>query len=165
MVGPLPPPRLSGRATKKRTFIAASLIPLKQYITTIKSKTIQQCWYQCFVSGSGSVCIRFILVSDNHGKFTQSPPKSLEYHTFLQKILNLCLTDIYFYPIKNKTDHFWKKYIFLIEKKILKVGIFSILGRIRSRIRVCYFTKRIRGSRSKWNGSETLVGIIIIKYK
>ena len=38
-----------------------------------------------------------------------------------------------------------------------KVGIFFILGRIWSRIRIRYSTKPIRGSVSKWKGSETLI--------
>ena len=59
---------------------------------------------------------------------------------FSSKILNLCLTDINIYPMKKK-------------------GIFSILeGRIRSRIRMYYFIKRIRGSGSisKSNGSGSV---------
>ena len=47
-----------------------------------------------------------------------------------------------------------ENYIFNRKKSKKKVGIFSNLGRIRIR----YFTKRIRGSgsRSTWNGSATL---------
>ena len=70
-------------------------------------------------------------------------------------------TDINIYSINNKKDHISEKYIFYRKK----VDIFPILGRIRNRIRIRYFTKRIRGSGSrsisKWNGSETLVFLII----
>ena len=58
--------------------------------------------------------------------FPQNQPKSLEYHTFFSKLLNLCLlTNIY--PINNKTDHISEKYIFLRKKSNTKVDIFSDL--------------------------------------
>ena len=58
---------------------------------------------------------------------------------FYLKILNLCLTDINIYPISNKTDNFLEIHILKRkEKSFFKVGIFRI------RIRICYFTKRIR---------------------
>ena len=68
-------------------------------------------------------------------------------------------TDINIYSISNKTDHISEKYIFIEKKSKTKVDIFPILGRILSRIRIRYFTKRIRGSGSisKWNGSATLL--------
>ena len=53
-------------------------------------------------------------------------------------------TDINIYPINNKTDHISEKYIFYRKKSKTKVDIFPILGRIWSRIRIRYFTKRIR---------------------
>ena len=52
-------------------------------------------------------------------------------------------TDINIYPINNKTYHISEKYIFLQKKSKTKVDdIFPILGRIWSRIRIRYFTKR-----------------------
>ena len=74
-------------------------------------------------------------------------------------------TDINICPINNVTDHISEKYIFYTKKSKTKVDIFPILGRIwsriRSRIRIRFFTKRIRGSGSgsisKWNGSATLL--------
>ena len=56
--------------------------------------------------------------------FHKNQPKSKEYHTFLSKILNLCLTGINIYPINIKTDHFWEKYIFG-RKKVFKKLVFS----------------------------------------
>ena len=50
-------------------------------------------------------------------------------------------TDINIYPINNKTDHISEKYIFY-RKKVKLMLIFS--GRILSRIRIRYSTKRIR---------------------
>ena len=38
-------------------------------------------------------------------------------NTFFSKIINLCLRDINFYPINNKTDYFLEKYIFNRKKK------------------------------------------------
>ena len=52
-------------------------------------------------------------------------------------------TGLHIYPIINKTDHISEKYIFLYKKSKTKVDIFPILGRIWSRIRIRYFTKRI----------------------
>ena len=52
-------------------------------------------------------------------------------------------TDINICPINNKTDHISEKYIFYTKKSKTKVDIFPILGRIWSRIRIRYFTKRI----------------------
>ena len=45
-------------------------------------------------------------------------------------------TAINIYPKNNKTDHISEKYIFVIEKKAKNVDIFSILGRIWSRIQI-----------------------------
>ena len=47
-------------------------------------------------------------------------------------------TDLIIYPINNKTDHISEKYIFFFYRKKgkTKVNIFSILGRIWSRIRI-----------------------------
>ena len=53
-------------------------------------------------------------------------------------------TDIYIYPMNNKKDHISEKYNFYRKKSKTKVDMFSILGRIWSRIRIRYFTKRIR---------------------
>ena len=49
--------------------------------------------------------------------FKKNLEKSQEYHTFLAKISNFCLTDINIYLIKKKL--FWRN-IFLIEKKVKK---------------------------------------------
>ena len=79
--------------------------------------------------------------AQNHGKFPQKSTK-ISYNFF--RILNFCLTDINIYLINNKTYHFLEKYIFNRKKGGNKVGIFSILHRIWSRIR--YSTKQIAGS-------------------
>ena len=59
-------------------------------------------------------------------------------------------TDINIYPINNKTDHISRKKI-IIEKKSKQVKIFSILGRIWSRIRIHINMKRIRNTAKKNN--------------
>ena len=113
--------------------------------------TSQQC------CGSGSVSFwsadpfhetKPVQVAKNQSKSWKISTKINQNHKniihLFKKILNLCLTDINIYPIKNKTDHFWRN-IFLIEKKVKKKdGIFS--GRIRSRILIhCFKTDpRIR---------------------
>ena len=56
-------------------------------------------------------------------------------YIFFSKILNFCLTDRNIYLINNKTNNFLENYI-LKEKSFQKVGIFSILGRIRIRIHI-----------------------------
>ena len=57
---------------------------------------------------------------------------------FFPKIFNFWLTDINIYLINNKTNNFLEKYI--SDRK--KVGIFSILGRIRIHIKM----ERIRNT-------------------
>ena len=72
------------------------------------------------------------------------------------KTIKLMFTDVKICPINNITDHISEKYIFNRKKSKTKVDIFPILG--LNRIRIHYFTKRIRGSGSisKWNESATL---------
>ena len=53
-------------------------------------------------------------------------------------------TDINIYSINNKTDHISEKYIIIEKKSKTKVDIFPVLGRIWSKIRIRYFTNRIR---------------------
>ena len=103
--------------------------------------------------------IRFILVSRIRIRFNETDPdpgsqksakmtenfninqqKSLEYHTFFFKTIKLMFTDINIYSINNKTDHISEKYIFPI------LGRIWSRIRIRNRIRIRYFMKRIRGS-------------------
>ena len=55
-------------------------------------------------------------------------------------------TDININSINNKTDDISEKYIFIEKKSKTKVDIFP--GRVWSRIRIRYFTKRIPGSGS-----------------
>ena len=59
--------------------------------------------------------------------------------------------------INSKTNYILEHYIVDWTKSVNKFGIFSILGRIWSRIRILYSRKRIRGSGSvsKWNESES----------
>ena len=58
------------------------------------------------------------------------------YPAKLESSTTLLLTYIiYIYPINNKTDHIWEKYIFYRKKSKTKVDIFPNLGRIWSRIR------------------------------
>ena len=64
------------------------------------------------------------------------------------KTIKLMFTDKYL-PHKYQLGHISEKYIFFYRKKSKTKGdIFPILGRIWSRIRIRYFTKRIRGSGS-----------------
>ena len=82
---------------------------------------------------------------------TKNLPISQEYHTFFFKNIKL-LFNVHKYIFNRK-----------------KIGIFSILGLIRSRIRIRirYSTKLIwesgSGSISKWNGSGTLVELLVLK--
>ena len=57
-------------------------------------------------------------------------------------------TDKNIYPINNKTDHISEKYIFHQKNSKTKVDIFTILGRIwsRIRIRIRIKMKRIRNT-------------------
>ena len=55
-------------------------------------------------------------------------------------IINFCLTDL----IIDKTNHLLENYIFDIKNCPEKVGIFSILGRIQSLIRIRYIRIKIR---------------------
>ena len=125
--------------------------------------------------GSGSVWNRFILTSRIRIRFmnriqkqirvAKNQPKSWKIstkinknhknitHFFLKKILNFYLTEKNIYLKNYKTDNLLEKLIFYWKKKLiffLSFFSFSILSRIRSRIRIrfSYFTKRIRGSRS-----------------
>ena len=82
--------------------------------------------------------------------FHENQPISQEYHTFFPKILIFCLTDINIYLINNKRNHFLEKYIFDGKKRFKKVGIFFILGRIWSRIRVRIRIKMKRIRNTGW---------------
>ena len=120
-------------------------------------------------AGSGSASMKRIRI-----RVAKNQPKSLKISTkinenhkniihFFFKTIKLMFTDLNIYPTNNKTDHISERYFFYIKNSKTKVDIFPILGRIwiriRSRIRIRYFTKRIRGSGSisKWNGSATLL--------
>ena len=94
---------------------------------------------------------------ENFNKNQQKSTKIIRISYIFFKTIKLMFTDINIYTINNKTDHISEKYIFH-RKKVDKGRIWS-----RIRIRIRYFTKRIRGSISvsgsisKLNGSETLV--------
>ena len=62
------------------------------------------------------------------------------------KILIFCLGDINIYLIKIKRNHFLEKYIFDRKKSKNNVGIFLILGRIWSRIRIRIKMNRIQNT-------------------
>ena len=94
-----------------------------------KSKVPQ---IQC--CGSGSVWIRFILVSRIRIRVAKNQPKSWKISTkmnlnhqniihFFFKTIKLMFTDINIFPVNNKTDHISEKYIFY-RKKVKQQLIF-----------------------------------------
>ena len=106
-------------------------------------------------AGSASMKQIRIRVAKNQPKSWKISTKIIRISYIFFRTIKPMFTDINIYSINNKTDHISDKYIFY--RKI--IFFFPIKGRICSRIRILYFTKRIRGSGSisKWNGSETLV--------
>ena len=83
----------------------------------------------------------------------KNQPKSLEYHTFFfSKLLNLCLLTKIFAPYITKQIIFRRNIFFIEKKSKTKVDIFSILGRIWSRIRIRINIKM------KWNRNTDLEG-------
>ena len=101
-------------------------------------------------TGSASMKRIRIRVAKNQPKSWKISTKITRISYIFFKTIELMFTDINIYPINNKTDHILEKYIFYRKKSKTKVDIFPILGRIwsRIRIRIRYFTKRIRGSGS-----------------
>ena len=45
--------------------------------------------------------------------------KIIQISYFFFKTIKIMFTDLYIYPINNKTDHISEKYIFFIEKKVI----------------------------------------------
>ena len=71
------------------------------------------------------------------------------------KTIKLMLTDIYIYPLNNKTDLISEKYIFL-QKKVKQKLIFS-------RFQVGFGAGSGIISKTKWNGSEALfIGTVTV---
>ena len=74
--------------------------------------------------------------------FPINKPTPINIIDFFFKTIKLMLTDIYIYPINNKTY----KYIFFRKKSKIKVDIFPTLGRIWSMIRIHIKMKQIRNT-------------------